>query len=239
MKIEKMSTRRREPGAAAGENPPPFVSAAAPPGNGGNSWVICVTDAGSLADGNPGYAAACAANGAFLQACEAYEGLSTDRRLAHALLSADEYLDGWWKDRPQERVGVALTAVALNADGADCIAVGDGTVAVFDNAEVTIVRRGLHDRTGEAGPRAGLWGHGLRPECAERSRYPVPPNPKGVVVIGTGLLGCLDEEAFGCTASMKLKPHQLVRALVDAVTEETRNRRPGVHVTAAAEWGMG
>ena len=236
MKIETTGSRQRDALAAAGENPPPFVSAAAPPGNGGNGWVICVTDAGSLADGNPGYAAARAANGAFLQACEAYEGLSADRRLAHALLTANEYLDGWWKDRRRERVGVALTAVALNDDGADYIAVGDGTVAVFDDAEVTIVRRGLHDRTGEAGLRAGLRGHAMHPECAERGRYPVPPNPKGVVVIGTGLLGCLDEDAFGWTASMKLKPQQLVRALVDAVTDQTRNRRPGVHVTAAADW---
>ena len=234
MTIETMSTLERE-GARTSTMPSHACAAARHDSNGG-AWVICLTDANWREDGITAETAAKTANRAFREAYGAYESLSTGRRLTHALLNANEQLDSWWKDEPGERRQVALTAVALDENGADYIAVGKGNIAVFDDQKVTIVRQSLHDPTGEAGPRAGLRGLELRPDCAERGRYPTPPNPKGTIVIGTELLGCLDEEAFRWTASMKLKPHQLVRALVDAVAEETRNRRPGVSVTAAADW---
>ena len=234
MIIETMRTLERE-GQRARTMPSHACTATRQDMNKG-AWVICLTDADWREDEVRADAAARTANTAFREAYGAYEGLSTATRMTHAVLNANDALDTWWKDEPGERREVAVTAVALDENGADYIAVGEGNIAVFDNHEVTIVRRSVHDPSGDAGPRAGLRGLALSPDCAERGRYPTPPNPKGTLVIGTGLLGCLGDDAFRWTASMKLKPRQLVRALVDAVAEETRNRRPGVCVTAAADW---
>ena len=235
MKIETIDTH-----PTTGAKARPFVSAATQPSSSSRAgWVICVTDAGTLgpdADQAAAAKAAQVANSAFLDSCEAYEELPPDKRLEHALVAANEQLGTWWKAQHEQPQGVALTAVALGAQGAHYIAVGDGTIAVFDDNDATIVRRGVQERTGDGGPRAGLYGHPLSPDRAERGRYPVPPNPKGIVVIGTGLLGYLDDEALHWTAIIGRKPRQLVRALVDAVADQTRQRRPGVHVTAAADW---
>lgn len=234
MRIETMSTLEREGGNT--KAPGSRVCIATRQDSRGDGWVVCLTDADGYADGPAADELARTANRTFREAYGAYEGLSADRRLAHALLNANEHLDIWWNDEPGKRHAVALAAVALNADGVDYIAVGDGSIAVFEAHEVAILRRATYDRTREQGPRAGLRGLALSPGCADRGRYPMPPNPKGTVVIGTDLLGCLDDDALQWTANMKLGPRELVRALVDAVADQTRNRRPGVHVTATADW---
>lgn len=231
MKIETMDTPQRngQPERAGR----PFMTAAT---RVGQAWVMCLTDAGPTHDEPKANLAADLANQAFLEACNAYEGLHAGTRLQEALLHANDQLDKWWDEQRNDRIGVALTAVELSEVGVDYIALGDGTIGVFNGEDATVVRRGLQDRSTDNGPRAGLWGNPLSTDNAERGRYPTPPNPKGIVVVGSGLLGCLDHEAFHWTACMKLRPRQLVRALVDAVSEETRNRRPGVQVSAVSEW---
>ena len=231
MKIATMDTAERNGQAARAGHP--FVAARR---RAGNAWVVCLTDAAGSADEERAGAAAALANQAFLEACRAYEGLQAGTRLQEALLHANDQLDNWWEEQEGERTAVALTAVELGEAGADYLAVGDGTVVVFDAEGPTVLRRGLQDRTNENGPRTGLRGSPLSPDNAERGRYPTPPNPKGVVVVGSGFLGSLDDEAFRWTGAISLQPRQLVAALVDAVSEETRNRRPGVHVYAVSEW---
>ena len=174
MKIATMDTAERNGQAARAGHP--FVAART---RAGNAWVVCLTDAAGSADEERAGAAAALANQAFLEACRAYEGLQAGTRLQEALLHANDQLDDWWEEHEGERIAVALTAVGLSEAGADYLAVGDGTVVVFDAEGPTVLRRGLQDRTKENGPRTGLRGKPAEPGRRRTRTVPDAAEPEG------------------------------------------------------------